>query len=146
MSLAKTKQNNIIHSKTKVGQKIPHFFNFQAQTSVSIGHICAHDLGNQRTSPYMLDFSIKNIQASVFDIGSKSNTPKAASTFAPYDFEKHFVITLVTLSIANDTLSNDWEITFPSSSSSSSRLFLLLEDIASCDDTQERATLISSDL
>ena len=26
MSLAKTKQNNIIHSKTKVGQKIPHFF------------------------------------------------------------------------------------------------------------------------
>ena len=28
MSLAKTKQNNISHSKTKVGQKIPHFFNF----------------------------------------------------------------------------------------------------------------------
>ena len=28
MSFAKTKQNNIIHFKTKVGQKIPHFFNF----------------------------------------------------------------------------------------------------------------------
>ena len=26
MSLAKTKQNNIIYFKTKVGQKIPHFF------------------------------------------------------------------------------------------------------------------------
>ena len=60
--------------------------------------------------------------------------------------EKHFAIISAALSIAIDTLSNDWEITFPSSSSFATLLFLLLEDIAFCDDTQERTTLISGDL
>ena len=60
--------------------------------------------------------------------------------------KKHFTITLVALSIVIYTLSNDWEITFPSSSSSAILLFLLVEDIASRDDTQERITLISGDI
>ena len=72
--------------------------------------------------------------------------PKTAWTSSPYDFEKNFSITSIALSIAIDTLSNDWGITFPSSSSSTNLLFLLLEDTASYDDTQERTTLISGDL
>ena len=47
------------------------------------------------------------MQASVFDIEFKSNTPKTAWTSALYDFEKHFAITSVALFIAIDTLSND---------------------------------------
>ena len=75
MSLAKTKQNNKI-KKSKVGQEIPHFLIFRPRHH-SIGHICAHVLGNQRTSPYTLDFPSKICRPQSLKLDPKSNTPKA---------------------------------------------------------------------
>ena len=112
---------------------------------MSIGHICAHDLGNQRTSPYTLDFPSKSCRPQSLKLDSSPLHPKLCELLLPMT-EKHFAIISAALSIAIDTLSNDWEITFPSSSSSASRIFLLLEDIASYDDTRECTTLIYGDL
>ena len=75
MSLAKTKQNNKI-KKSKVGQEIPHFLIFRPRHQ-SIGHICTHVLGNQRTSPYTLDFPSKICRPQSLKLDPKSSTPKA---------------------------------------------------------------------
>ena len=110
-----------------------------------MGHICAHDLSNQKTSPYTLDFPSKICKPQSLKLYPSPIHPKLHELVF-HMTKKHFAITLIALSIVIDTLSNDWEITFPSSSSSAILLFLLLEDIVSYDDTRERITLIFGDI